>query len=263
MNVAGYERLGTIEVGFPDYLRRQVVPWIAACARNYSGYFIEEVSEKLSLRLKTPLPDEDYAFRDFLNAADHDFIANVIDAMFYFDLGSAAEKADDLEEILDDGKSEWAVESMAGKPRLVKRIPAGVQLAYEDVVNKVSLAGQLLAEAFDSVYGVTPNPNHAYDLCVKAVETIACPAFIPNNVTRGTLGAVISHLEQKSVSLPLIQKNADHGETLTKMMRLLWEGGHRHGSGHYEHVSLKGAKTAQALAFSLVAMIHEGLITTV
>lgn len=262
MDVAGYERLGTIELGFPDYLRRQVVSWIAACARTYSGYFIEEVSEKLSLRLKTPLPDDAFGFQEYLNAADHGFVANVIDAMLYFNLGSAVENADDLKEVLEEGKSEWALESVAGRPRLVERIPTGVQLAYEDIVNKTALAGQLLAEAFDSVYGVTPNPNHSYDLCVKAVETVACRAFIPNNVTRGTLGAVISHLEQKSVSLPLIQKNAGHGETLTKMMRLLWEGGQRHGSGHYEHVSLEGAKTAQALAFSLVAMIHEGLITT-
>ena len=96
---------------------------------------------------------------------------------------------------------------------------------------------------------------------MKAVETLACPAFIPNNTSRATLGAVISHLQQKTVSLPLIEKNAAHGETLTKMMRLLWEGGQRHGDGNYEHVSLAGAKTAQALAFSLVAMIHEQLIS--
>lgn len=46
------------------------------------------------------------------------------------------------------------------------------------------------------------------------------------------------------------------------MMRLLWEGGQRHGNGQYEHVSLEGAKTAQALAFCLVSMLHEGVIST-
>jgi hypothetical protein len=63
-----------------------------------------------------------------------------------------------------------------------------------------------------------------------------------------------------SPAKPPLWPNTVSGSLKPSTTRLLWEGGQRHGDGNYEHVSLEGAKTAQALAFSLVAMIHEELI---
>lgn len=261
MDAESFTRLTAVELGFPPYMRGQVVGWIIASAMSSGGYYMAAVPQSLSLRLKVAIPSEPQYFRAFLDRASDETLANAIDAMLFFDIGIATKHVRVLAEVLDAGMSEWTVSSAAQKPRLVKRLPDGVVTAFEDVISKSALAGKLLAEAFEATYGTVPNPNHAYDLSVKAVETVACPAFIPNNTTRATLGAVIAHLQQKTVSLPLIEKNANHGETLTKMMRLLWEGGQRHGDGNYEHVSLEGAKTAHALAVSLVAMIHESVIS--
>lgn len=146
------------------------------------------------------------------------------------------------------------------KPRLTRRIPTGVQVAYDAVISKTALAGQLIAEAFVAAYGTTPNPNHCCNLCVKAMETLASARYIPNNTTRATLGAVISHLQQKAVSRPFIQKKTVHKDVITQLMRVLWEGGQRHGDGNYEHVPLAGARIAHAIATLLVALIHEDAI---
>lgn len=256
-----FERLTAIEPGFPHYMRKQVNEWVFA-ASYQSNVWQPGVPQFLALVMKMDFSDYEYHFAEDVKRLSDSDLANVIDCMFYHEVPSAIRDATTLGRILDAGRSAWAVTfDDDGDPRLTERLLTGVQLAYEDVVNKAAKAGGLLAEAFEAAYGTTPNPNHSYDLSVKAVETLASPAFIPNNTTRATLGAVIGHLEQKTVSLPLIEKHANHGETITKMMRLLWEGGQRHGNGTYEHISLQGARTAQALAFSLVALIHEGLIS--
>ena len=263
MGVEDFNRLTAIEPGFPVYMKDQIVQWaLDVSTFPTNRQFMSSVPRQLSLRLKRLVPDRSEYFAAFLRNAGDDLLPNVLDAMLYFRMGTAHQSVSQLTSLLDMGRSEWQVCPSEGGHRITQRISSGVLVSYEDVASKTALAGKLLSEAFEATYGTTPNPNHAYDLSVKAVETLACPAFIPNNTSRATLGAVISHLQQKAVSLPLIEKNAAHGETITKMMRLLWEGGQRHGDGNYEHVSLAGAKTAQALAFSLVAMIHEGLITT-
>lgn len=263
MDSEQFTQLTSVERGFPDYMKGQVIEWIMLISKSAKGFHRPAVPHSLSLRMKMTIPSEASYFRAFLGTASDEVIANAVDALFYFDLGSARRGVNILRHILDAGLSEWSIsDATPGTPRLARRIPVGVSVAYEDVISKSALAGKLLAEAFEATYGTTPNPNHAYDLSVKAVETLACAAFIPNNTTRATLGSVIAHLQQKTVSLPLIEKNANHGETITKMMRLLWEGGQRHGDGNYEHVSLEGAKTAHALAVSLVALIHEGVVST-
>ncbi|GIU55667.1 hypothetical protein NicSoilC12_14160 [Arthrobacter sp. NicSoilC12] len=262
MGVEELTRLTAVEPGYPTYMKEQIIRWVVDTSTLPNGAFMPSVPQELSLRMKRLIPADLGPFTSFLWKAADDLLTNLIDAMLYFRLGRSYRTADKLASILDSSRSEWQVQPIGGRSRITQRIPTGVQISYEDVVNKTALAGSLLAEAFEATYGMAPNPNHAYDLSVKAVETLACHAFIPNNTTRATLGAVIAHLQQKTVSLPLIEKNASHGETITKMMRLLWEGGQRHGDGNYQHVSLAGAKTAQALAFSLVAMIHEGLIST-
>lgn len=255
-------RLTAVEGGFPPYLRTPVVEWVIGTT-YYRGRYLPALAQNLGLRLKMEMPTEEVRFRSFLHQVDDDILVRALDAMFYFEIMAAVTRSSALFEILEAGSSVWTVAGIDEKrPRLVQKLPSGLSQAFGDVTSKSALAGKLLAEAFEATYGAVPNPNHAYDLCVKAVETLACPAFIPKNTSRATLGAVISHLERKAVSLPLIEKNATHGDTITRMMRLLWEGGQRHGNGNYEHVSLEGARTAQALAFSLVALIHEGLITT-
>lgn len=253
-----YERLTAIETGFPDYVRGQINKWVeeASCP---GGYFDPEVPAFLSRQLKTIFNQTYEKFSAQVGQMSDRELANVIDCMLFHELRSC--DLVKLDQMLNESRAGWSMtRDEANRIRLTQTQPSGVVQAYEDVMNKTAKAGKLLAEAYESAYGVSTNPNHAYDLSVKAVETLACPAFLPKN-NRATLGSVIIHLEKRTVSLPLLEKNANHRETLTKMMRLLWEGGTRHGEESYEHVSLPGARTAHALATCLVSMLHEDVIT--
>ncbi|MDJ0315063.1 hypothetical protein [Arthrobacter sp. H35-D1] len=256
-----YERLTAIEVGFPDYVRNQVESWVVDSASS-RGQFAHALPRFLSRHMKRVFSLDYSGFLLQVHQLEDDELANVIDCMLFHGLKTAS--VYDLGKVLAESRAGWVLTSDGrGRTRVTAAQPSGVIQALEGVMNKTAKAGALLGEAFEAAYGTSTNPNHAYDLSVKAVETLACPAFIPNNTTRATLGTVIKHLEQKNVSLPLVEKNADHRETLTKMMRLLWEGGQRHGEETYEHVSLGGARTAHALATCLVSMIHEDVITVV
>lgn len=253
------ERLAAIESGFPVYVHGQIIEWAIKCC-HYKGQFNPYFPDSLGRKLKRVFSNHPIYFENELNGLSDGDLANVVDCLLFFT--AKRQEAEYLKEVLEESRAGWSlVKDSNGKFRVTETIPSGVSQSFEDVMNKTAKAGKLLAEAFEAAYGVSPNPNHAYDLSVKAVETLACPAFIPNNTKRATLGAVIGHLEQATVSLPLIEKHAAHGETITKMMRLLWEGGQRHGDEGYEHVSLAGARTAHALATCLISMIHEGVIT--
>lgn len=251
------ERLASIESGFPEFVRGQVTQWVMDRSR-FGGRFDSRLPDFLGRKMKRIFDNDPDGFEAGLNQLSDGDLANVVDCVLFF--VATAREAKYLQEMLAESRAGWSLtKHVGGKYRVTETIPSGVVQAFEDVINKTSKAGKLLAEGFEAAYGVSPNPNHAYDLSVKAVETLACHVFLPTS-TRATLGAVISHLEKKSVALPLIEKNAAHGETVTRMMRLLWEGGQRHGEEGYEHVSLAGARTAHALATCLVSMIHEKVI---
>lgn len=257
-----HEAMMAIEQGIPRYMRAQVVAWILDnCRTEPFKEFDKDFPEFLSLQFKIIFPRIEATFAQHLGALDDATLVSVIDWMLFHQVYKSVQKASSLKGILDLGRSEWTVSDIeAGAPRMSRRIPSGVEAAYRDVVAKTGKAGSLLAQSFNAAYGAQPNSDSAYGLCVKAVETLACPKFLPLN-TRATLGSVISHLSGKDVSLPLLAGNTSDKELIIDMMRKLWAGGERHGSETYQHVSLPGAKTALTLAFSLVSMLHEDVIT--
>jgi hypothetical protein len=259
MGAAEYEKLNAIEPGIPPYMRSQVAEWMVNVA--FASYYGDpDVPKLLALAFKDSTLGNARNFPAKMASLSSDQMVSIIDWMLYFDIKSARPSSDDLGQILDIGRAEWKLSDMdPGCPRLVRRIPAGVEKSYEDVVSKTGAAGSLLAEAFNAVYGASPNPDSAYGLSVKAVETLACPKFLPKN-GRATLGTIITHLEQKTLSLPLREGNVPDGPLIVSMMRKLWAGGERHGSTTYQHVSQEGAKAALSLAVSLVSMIHEDII---
>ena len=260
MDEEEFTRITAIEPGIPRYMREQLAKWIVDECGGRS-YFDKDVAKALTLVFKSPFPEYGPNFETYIRDLPDKILVSVIDWMLYHDVQTVAVNSKNLQSILDLGRSEWTIgELEEDRPRMTRRIPEGVEEAYRDVVAKTEAAGSLLAEAFNSVYGAQPNANEAYGLSVKAVETIACPRFLPAS-TRATLGSVISHLSNKSVALPLREGNVPDKDLIVSMMRKLWEGGERHGSETYQHVSIPGAKTALALAFSLVSMLHEDTIT--
>ena len=255
-----FAEMTAIEPGIPNYMRAQLTKWITdRCGGD--SYLDLSIPRALTLVFKDEFPEYGLNFRDHLEGLDDDQLVSVIDWMLYHDIKNLKSDYSHLKSILDLGRSEWTVaEVEERKPRMSRRIPAGVDESYRDVVAKTEAAGSLLAEAFNAIYGAQPNANESYGLSVKAVETIACPRYLPTS-TRATLGSVIAHLANKDVQLPLLDGNVPDKDLIVSMMRKLWAGGERHGSETYQHVSIPGAKTALALAFSLVSMLHEETIT--
>lgn len=256
-----HAELTAIETGIPPYMRPQVWDWIVQRSRNESVCFDEDVPKSMSLAFKRDFSTREDYFEQQIRALDDNELVSAMDWMLYFDIHRARSEAQCLKMVLDLGRSEWTVSLLdPDVPRVARRIPSGVERAYEDIVGKTSAAGSLLAQAFNAVYGATPNSDSAYGLSVKAVETIACPKVLPLN-PRATLGTVISHLGNKDVSLPLLEGHVPAKELIMGMMKKLWTGGERHGSETYQHVTMEGAKASLALAFSLVSMLHEDVIT--
>lgn len=256
-----HEKLLAIESGIPAYMRPQVVDWLMNRSRRSGGYMDEDVANFLSLAFKMKFPTYLGDYEAVLKQLSDPLLVSVVDWFLYHDVNRSQQLAKEIGIILDFGHSEWTVTDMDGSgPRITRRIPTGVETTYRDIISKTAVAGQLLVEAFNSVYGSNPNSDSAYGLSVKAVETLACPKYLPTS-NRATLGSVIAHLSQKDVILPLLEGNVSDKDLIVSMMRKLWAGGERHGSETYQHVSADGAKVALALAFSLVSMLHEDVIT--
>lgn len=170
-----------------------------------------------------------------------------------------------LEHALLEGGSAWKVGIRDGCPGLERRVPAGVQEAAEQAMATPGHAGARLSEAWHAVYGVRPNPTHAYAMAVKAVEDAAVPIVVRRQAG-ATLGHVIGQLRADGDwSLPLTREDpsAPTSETVVRMCQALWKGHHdRHGGDPEapESVDQTEAETAVMLAVPLVQWFASGAV---
>lgn len=174
-------------------------------------------------------------------------------------------KDDDLEAVLARSKSAWTVGTRAGRRGLARRVPLGVHIAADSVMDRTGRAGVRLARAWEELYGITPNASAAYGLAIKAVEDAAIPVVSPAN-SRATLGTVLSQIEnQGDWKLPMGREHdkAPPTEVLVGMMRMLWHGQHdRHGGQPSApgDVSIEESTVAVSLAVTLVNLFSAALV---
>jgi hypothetical protein len=173
-------------------------------------------------------------------------------------------RADVLEAVLSRAKSAWAVGTRAGRRALTRRVPLGVHVAADSVMDRAGRAGVRLARAWEELYSIEPNASAAYGLAIKAVEDAAIPVVSPTN-SRATLGTVLAQIEsQGDWRLPMEREHdkAPSTEVLAGMMRLLWHGQHdRHGGQPSApgDVSVEEATVAVSLAVTLVNLFSSAL----
>lgn len=173
-----------------------------------------------------------------------------------------------LDAILTRSKSAWQVGTRAERPGLTRRVSLGVQTAADDIMDRSSRAGVRLAKAWETLYGLDPNPSEAYLLAIKAVEDAAIPLVSPSDKT-ATLGKVISQLEsQGDWTLPMQREHraAPSSDVVISMARMLWHGQHdRHGGQPSApgdvSVSSDEATVAVSIAVTLVHLFTSGLLT--
>jgi hypothetical protein len=175
-------------------------------------------------------------------------------------------KADELGEVLFRSRSAWEVGQRAGRPGLTRRVPLGVQVASNSVMQRADRAGVRLAKAWEALYGIESNPSAAYRLAILAVEDAGVAVVSPKN-EKATLGTVLRDIEQQGDwRLPMAREHegAPSREVLIGMMRLLWHGQHdRHGGQPSSpgDVSFEEASVALSLAVALVQWFAAGLLS--
>jgi hypothetical protein len=271
--------------GVPDWLRESLWRWLAG---KLESTYVTPVNNK---RYRSPDPmiirrmerilrissgwtwkGSDHsdriaglaAFRDTLYLDPDAFLGAVDLALSELEPDNPEREV--LEEILEEGASAWRVGLVAGKPGLVERIDATVQLAAETTGTLDARAGRLLADAWKHAFSMQRDPSAAYRYAVRAVEAAAAPVISPKD-NLPTLGKMISAFRSKPEKWNFaftVSSAVDPKVVLLGMMQMLWTNEYtRHVDPDVQaplHVSQSEAESAVVLALSLVNWFASGAI---
>lgn len=109
------------------------------------------------------------------------------------DTRSPREAWQELDQILDDGRSAWRVGP--DHQRLVRRIDDAVQQVADTTLQHASqTASEHLASAWSAVYGRQPDPGRGYAEAVLAIEAAVIPVVVRKD-PKATLGKAIGTLK--------------------------------------------------------------------
>lgn len=277
--IAAYDALHD---GLPTWMSASFWAWVQYAITRYRRYpdgsgrlahLDEDLTEEMAQTLRITLPNlrvtvaSHAGGRQQLDAAmkalqQHGHPLQIADYLLAHGHNVNAETLDSL---LERSKSAWHVGSRAGKPGLVRRVPLGVQVGADSVMNRAGRAGVRLAKAWEELFGPMPNPSEAYRFAILAVEDAAIPVVSPKNPT-ATLGTVLKQIEdQGDWQLPMTREHTKtpSRDVVLGMIRLLWHGQHdRHGGQPSApgDVSFEEATVAVGLATTLVQLFDAGLI---
>lgn len=269
-SIAKYDALhegipGWMEKRFWDWVESSLYERIEGADSEFAdlrlaAYFDRDLLNDLEMKLQIPMPEVPYGVGD-------DFIpqwvmphvrinSRGLDIADYLLSHGGHGDPEVLEDLLEQGKSAWTVGERLGRPGLTRRVPEGVQLAADEVMTSSGDAGIKLAQAWEALYGLRPDPTVAYSLAIKAVEDAAIPVVSPKH-RQATLGTVLSQMrDQEDWHLPLKREHpqAPSGEVLLGMMQMLWTGQHDRHGGNSELPPLthEEAMVAVSLAVTLV-----------
>ena len=148
---------------------------------------------------------------------------------------------------------------------LTRRVDSTAQAAVEAAIAEESTASAPLAAAWQATFGRQPDPTAGYREAVLAVETVACPVFLPNDAAP-TLGKAISHLNDtlaRWTVAGLDDERQPSAATLLAMLRTIWHNHDRHveqGGRPPEPVPQAEAETVIFLAVTVVQWFQRGLV---
>jgi hypothetical protein len=193
------------------------------------------------------------------------FLTAVDLALSHIDAGAPA--AVELDNLLREGSSAWAVSVLGPKNGLSPRLDPTVAEAAREVVTSGSRAGRLLAEAWNSIFSLHPNPTAGYRAAVRAVEAAAHVHVTPSD-PRPSLGKMIAAIRAKPDKwrVALSRDTAvQPTEVLIGMLQLLWTNEY---SRHVEpnesaplHITQEEAESAVVLSLTLVNWFSSGAVT--
>lgn len=233
--------------------------------RAFDIALLRQVERKCRIRIAykgTGLNDA----MSFIRARTEETKTQLIVADYLLSFHSSPEAQVLLETIFHESGSMWTVGQRANRPGLVRRVPEGVQASVDFTIRNSGHAGVRLAEAWEAVFGLEPDPSRAYALAVKALEDAAIPVISPNDTaaTLGKLNAQIRNAGNWGLPLPREDEYATTSATLLSMMKMLWAGqADRHGGNHDPDLAItqEAAEVAVMTAATLVQWFTSGAVT--
>ncbi|ORM18326.1 hypothetical protein [Prescottella equi] len=242
------------------WLRPSLTEWIAKRI-GFDGYTHADVLRQLERVLRVQLTAHHLAEVAAMNILTYFENTGREWVLVDYLLATTATAADvqKLEQILLQSGSAWGTSKRSGRNALALRMTEGAAEAIERTIAASGHPGARLAEAFQSAYGVQPDPSQAYSLAVKAVEDASIPIVLPLD-SNATLGKVIASIRQSGRwKLPNTREHRDHptSEVVIGMMQMLWTGQHdRHGGATPPPppVTQAEAETAVTVAATLVEL---------
>lgn len=274
-----WQPLSKRDQGLPPAALREEVPFNLAMAM---GHWLQSFARiqgtdpipwhRIALRLDAELPTADghWVNRPWQAAVlNHMAVAplDVIDAALYL-CPEARRQWEQLQQMFEDAGSAWHVnERCTG---LERRVDPTVVAAYTAATTSAHRAGkdaatERLKKAWESAYGLTPDPGAAYRHAVAAVEDIAGPLFLPNSPLP-TLGTVLSTLSQGRAKYQFVivdQLGSPASiDVVVEMISTLWHGQRdRHEGGPTSFpIKQESAEAAVHLAAVLVQWFANGAV---
>jgi len=177
----------------PNYMVRPVSAWILNILHESSLFHSADfgssasvdtsLTNRLNVLFREHFPNE---WKDFINFvfADNDRAVNFIS--FCLQNFAFQDRAQELEQILADGGSAWAVMStdpngesyQRGTYELVSRVPSVVQAASESAIQEEVL----LRDAWIACYSRSPDYEKTVSKCVDALEGLFRDRYFPKDL---------------------------------------------------------------------------------
>jgi hypothetical protein len=97
---------------------------------------------------------------------------------------------EELDKLLEEAGSAYKVDTATQPPALIRRVDVTIEAAAKLAMEQKEAPSALLRLAWNTTYGLRPNPSDGYRQAVRAVEAAAIPVVLPND-GGATLGKVI------------------------------------------------------------------------
>ena len=260
---------GVLVPGVPTWLSEPLIGYVDSYLVDHPYYRVSKCLDiQLHTRVDLGVPTgQSYVHKDpVLNALRRLEDVQLLRVVDYVAAVTApthtSQEALQLESLLKSGRSKWTPGDRGGRVGLIERVPEGVQASVEGVIASSGSAGRILARAWAHVHGLQPNDSAGYADAVRAVEIAAIEVVQLSNKS-ATLGTVINQMrDQGDWRLPLREHvHAPSADLLLTTTRTLWHGHRdRHGSADYSDVTHDEARSAVALAATLVDWFISGAV---
>ena len=247
--------------GFPSHLHSIAERFFeGACGYYDSGgmhrTFVLEVAARVEISLPSKRLETNQLMRFVFEAArrDEDLMLDLLDATLHARYGGPA----GLRRGLEAGRSVWTV-SDDGR-RLVERVTSPEQQSFDLATGPADQAAQEIAEAWENVFGLHPDPSDAWDHSIRAVECLLIPLVVPKQA-KANLGHVLGSLRAAPQRVSVALGGPAGVDALVAMLGLLWPNPDRHPTpGNVRVPTEAEARSVVLLATTIVGWARNGFI---